>query len=74
MRWDMERTDPVRPRYNPVGDELPSEQTQLEKEYKDLLKEHYGISFSCLIPWSTALSQGLKTFNQTGDTISILNS
>jgi len=36
--------------YNPVGDELPSEQTQLEKEYKDLLKEHYGISFSRLIP------------------------
>ena len=36
--------------YNPVGDELPPEQTQLEKEYKDLLKEHYGISFSHLIP------------------------
>jgi radical SAM/Cys-rich protein len=36
--------------YNPVGDELPPEQTQLEKEYKDLLKEHYGISFSRLIP------------------------
>jgi len=36
--------------YNPVGDELPPEQTQLEKKYKDLLKEHYGISFSRLIP------------------------
>jgi radical SAM/Cys-rich protein len=35
--------------YNPAGDHLPPEQTQLEKEYKDLLQEHYGILFSRLI-------------------------
>lgn len=35
--------------YNPAGDHLPPEQTQLEKEYKELLKKHYGIFFSHLI-------------------------
>jgi radical SAM/Cys-rich protein len=36
--------------YNPVEDNLPPEQIPLEEEYKELLREHYGISFSRLIP------------------------
>jgi radical SAM/Cys-rich protein len=36
--------------YNPAEDNLPPEQIPLEKEYKELLREHYGISFSRLIP------------------------
>lgn len=36
--------------YNPVEDNLPPEQVPLEEEYKELLRKHYGISFSRLIP------------------------
>ncbi len=35
--------------YNPPGDVLPPEQIQLEREYKELLKNIYGINFSRLI-------------------------
>lgn len=35
--------------YNPPEDNLPPEQRQLEKEYKELLEKHYGITFSHLI-------------------------
>ncbi len=35
--------------YNPPEDNLPPEQGQLEKEYKELLEEKYGITFSHLI-------------------------
>lgn len=35
--------------YNPSEDNLPPEQGQLEKEYKELLEEKYGITFSHLI-------------------------
>jgi radical SAM/Cys-rich protein len=35
--------------YNPSGDDLPPEQTQLEKEYKELLGKRYGVTFSNLI-------------------------
>ncbi len=35
--------------YNPLEDNLPPEQIPLEEEYKELLRKHYGISFSRLI-------------------------
>jgi radical SAM/Cys-rich protein len=35
--------------YNPVGDHLPPNQTQLENEYKEFLKRQYGICFNSLI-------------------------
>lgn len=35
--------------YNPLGGDLPPEQDQLERKYKELLKKNYGIIFSRLI-------------------------
>ena len=35
--------------YNPANADLPPEQNQWEEEYKELLKNHYGIIFSHLI-------------------------
>jgi radical SAM/Cys-rich protein len=35
--------------YNPLGDCLPPGQTRLENEYKEFLKERYGICFNSLI-------------------------
>jgi arsenite methyltransferase len=35
--------------YNAVGDYLPPEQAQLEREYKQILKERYGIVFNNLL-------------------------
>ncbi|MEW6418900.1 MAG: arsenosugar biosynthesis radical SAM (seleno)protein ArsS [Nitrospirota bacterium] len=35
--------------YNPAGDYLPPSQTELERDYKKLLTDNYGISFNSLI-------------------------
>ena len=35
--------------YNPEGDYLPPSQTELERDYKKLLSDNYGISFNALI-------------------------
>jgi radical SAM/Cys-rich protein len=35
--------------YNPVGDYLPPNQEQLEEEYREIMKDNYGVSFNKLI-------------------------
>jgi radical SAM/Cys-rich protein len=45
--------------YNPVEDYLPPEQSQLEREFKTLLKDTYNISFNNLI---TIVNSPIKRF------------
>ena len=45
--------------YNPVEDHLPPEQSQLEREFKTLLKDMHGISFNNLI---TIVNSPIKRF------------
>jgi radical SAM/Cys-rich protein len=45
--------------YNPVEDHLPPEQSQLEREYKALLKDMYDITFNNLI---TIVNSPIKRF------------
>jgi len=47
--------------YNAVGDFLPPEQTKLEREYKQILRDRYGIAFNSLM---TIVNTPIKRFKQ----------
>ncbi len=47
--------------YNAVGDYLPPEQTELEREYKQALTDRYGITFNNLL---TIVNTPIKRFKQ----------
>ncbi len=47
--------------YNAAGDYLPPEQTKLEREYKQILKDRYGIAFNNLL---TIVNTPIKRFRQ----------
>jgi radical SAM/Cys-rich protein len=47
--------------YNSAGDYLPPEQSKLEQEYKQLLKDRHGVSFSNLL---TIVNTPIKRFRQ----------
>jgi len=48
--------------YNPAGDHLPPSQTELEKEYKKLLADIYGISFNKLITITNSPIGGFRRY------------
>ena len=48
--------------YNPLGPVLPPSQSELEKTYKEYLKEHYGIEFDRLF---TLANMPIKRFGST---------
>jgi arsenite methyltransferase len=47
--------------YNAVGDYLPPEQTNLEREYKQVLTDQYGVTFNSLL---TIVNTPIKRFKQ----------
>jgi radical SAM/Cys-rich protein len=48
--------------YNPAGDYLPPSQRELEKDYKKLLKDIYGISFNNLMTITNSPVGGFKKY------------
>jgi radical SAM/Cys-rich protein len=48
--------------YNPVGDHLPPTQTELERDYKKLLADSYGISFNSLITITNSPIGGFRKY------------